>query len=96
MRKGKLQPNESRPFKPAGWMIVDRQSGLLRCFGRNRRVVDGRVYKEQGGVLHLNYVSKFWISYRLRRYLEQYAGSCSPSDWAVVRGFPEWMDLVPV
>lgn len=94
MRKGKLQQETPRPFKPAGWMIVDHQSGLLLGFGRNRRILARRIYEEEGGTLKNHDVDGFAISYRLLRYLEQQADACSPEDWAEVPGFSGYMDIV--
>lgn len=95
MRKGKLKSWGLRPFKPAGWMIVDRQSGLIQCFGRNRRILDQRIKEEEGGFLKNNDVDAFITSYRLVRQLERYADSNSPEDWAQVPGFPGYMDVAP-
>lgn len=95
MRKEKLQPKAARPFKPAGWLIVDRESGLLLCFGRNRRVVNRRVYEEQGGVLELHAVAALTISYRLLRYLEQNAHACCPEDWTEIITHQGYADLAP-
>jgi hypothetical protein len=95
MRKGKLKSWGLRPFKPAGWMIVDHQSGLLQCFGRNRRLMAERIYAEEGGVLKIHDVDAFTVSHRLIRYLERYADGCDPEDWVEVSGFPGYVDLAP-
>ena len=91
-RKGRVSPKD-RPFRPAGFMVVERDSRRILRYTRKKRIVKQQYLAERSCYFNdPSAVDIYAVSAALMRDIERFLSVLEPEDWFEVDGWRWYAD----